>query len=154
MRRLEKKRRQPALHAQATSGLWPPRRRQHELVLLLGNQRPNFGGKGHEVRIAVDPGPKGAAVGIVIKLPDVNQLVQGPHIPREITHQFGRVLGQRRPALVFVQRDEFRHFPDDGVVGAQLINGHENLLVSGQPTVGGPKRLRCRQGDAVGSAAL
>ena len=122
--------------------------------MLLGNQRPNFGGKGQEVRIAVDPGPKGTAVGIVVKLPDVDQLVQGPHIAREVTHQFGRVLGQRRPALVFVVRGEFRHFSDDGVVGAQLINGHEKLLVDGQLTVGGPEQLRCRQGDAAGSGDL
>ncbi|KZS01363.1 Uncharacterized protein APZ42_002007, partial [Daphnia magna] len=52
-------------------------------------KRPNFGGKGHEVRIAVDASPESTAVGIVVKLPDVDQLVQGPHIAREVTHQFG-----------------------------------------------------------------
>jgi hypothetical protein len=86
------------------SGLRAPGGRQHELVLLLGNQRPDFGGKGHEVGIAIDAGPKGPAVGIVVKLPDVDQLVQSPHIAREVTHQFGRVLGQHGPALVFVVR--------------------------------------------------
>ena len=82
-RRLQVRRGAPSTR----SGLRPPRRRQHELVLLLGNQWPDFGGKGHEVRIAVDPGPKGAAVGIVVKLPDVDQLVQGPHISCEIAYQ-------------------------------------------------------------------
>jgi hypothetical protein len=113
-------------HAPPGSGLRPPWRGQHELVLLLGNQRPNFGGESHEVGVAIHTSPKRPAIGIVVKLPDVDQLVQGPHIAREVTHQFGRVLGQHRPALVFVKRNKVGHFSDDRGISAQFIDGHDN----------------------------
>ena len=96
------------------------------------------------------------AVGVVVELPDVDQLVQGTHITREITHQFRRVLGQRRPALVFVVRNDFGHFSDDHGIGAQLIDGHENSKGerNRQFTLGAQAPGACRQSDANGHRPL
>jgi hypothetical protein len=101
-----------------------PKARTAELVVLLAHQRANFGGKGHELRVGKHPGPKGAAVGVVVELPDMDQLIHGAHIAREITHQFLRVLAQHRPALVFIVGDDFGHFSNDHGISAQFVNGH------------------------------
>jgi hypothetical protein len=93
---------------------------------LFADERTYFGSKGHEFRVGKDTGPEGAAVGVVVKLPHVNQLVDGAHIAGEIAHQFLRVLGQGGPAFVGIEGGQLGHFADDGRVSAQFINCHKD----------------------------
>jgi hypothetical protein len=132
-----------------------PKARTAELVVLLAHQRANFGGKGHELRVGKHPGPKGAAVGVVVEFPDMDQLVHRTHVASEIAHQLLRVLGQDGPSLVFVVRGDFGHFSDDHRIGAQFVNGHgvSSVLIFKPFHFSGTLKHPCPPGDPAGLAA-
>ena len=69
-----------------------PRRGRHQLVALFAQQRPQLADKSQEIRVGQDPRPERTAVSVVIEFPDVDQLVERAHVPREIPHQFLRFI--------------------------------------------------------------
>src|SRR5437764_14214193 len=70
------------------SRMWTPRRGGQQLDLLCHHERPELRGKAfHEVLAGEDPCPVLAPVGIVIKLPEVDELVDGAGVGLKVAHE-------------------------------------------------------------------
>ena len=75
--------------------------------------------------------PELAPVGVVLELPEVDQLVQPPDVAGEVADQAVRMLGQGWPALGLVQLDHLRHLAHHDVVGPEFVDRHRHLLHPG-----------------------
>ena len=71
-----------------------------------------------------------ATVRVILEAPQVNQLVNGPHVAGEIANQLlaeASIL-QRRPAFFTIKLGRFGHLANVQSVGAELIDSHDFLL--------------------------
>ena len=68
--------------------MWTPRRRRQQLDLLCHDKRSELRGKTfHEVLVGEDPCPVLASVGVVIKLPEMDKLVDRAAVGLEVAHE-------------------------------------------------------------------
>ena len=70
------------------SRVWTPRRRRQQLDLLCHDKRSELRGKTfHEVLVGEDPCPVLPTVGVVIKLPEMDELVDRAGVGLEVAHE-------------------------------------------------------------------
>src|SRR5215831_17420310 len=68
--------------------MWTPRRGRQQLDLLCHDKRPELRGKAfHEVLVGEDPCPVLPPVGVVIKLPEMDELVDRASVGLEVAHE-------------------------------------------------------------------
>lgn len=78
----------------------PPSRREHEFDFLAHDERAELHSEFHEVGISENAGPMASAVGVVVELPHVNELIDRADVADEVPNQLLRVaaLVERRIA--------------------------------------------------------
>src|SRR5579864_479053 len=92
-----------------------PRCGRQQLDLLCHDERPELGGKAfHEVLVGEDRCPVLPPVGVVIKLPEMDDLVDRASVALEIAHELlvMAALVERREAELLVELRRFRHLAD------------------------------------------
>src|SRR5215469_7595004 len=97
------------------SRMWTPRRSRQQLDLLCHDKRPELRGKAfHEVLVGEDPCPVLPAVGVVIKLPEMDDLVDRASVTQEVAHELlvMAALVERRETELPVELCRFRHLAD------------------------------------------
>jgi len=93
------------------SRMWTPRRGRQQLNLLCHDKRSKLRGKAfHEVLIGEDPGPMLPSVGVVIKLPEMDDLVDRARVGLEVAQELLVVAAvlERREAEFLVELRRFR----------------------------------------------
>src|SRR5499427_9006707 len=112
------------------SRMWAPRRGRQQLDLLCHDKRPELRGKAfHEVLIGEDPCPVLPPVGIVIKLPEMDDLVDRSSVGLEVTQELLVVaaLRKRREAELLVKFRRFRHLAHVECVRSQFVQRHQGF---------------------------
>jgi len=101
------------------SRMRPPGGCIQKLVLLAYQERAKITGKIHEVIIRKQAIPVIAAIGIIIKFPQMHNLMQRAGIRDEIAHQLfiKAALLQGRPALVGIGLNRIFHLADSYLLG-------------------------------------
>src|SRR5215468_956275 len=92
--------------------MWTPGRGRQQLDLLCHDKRPKLRGKAfHEVLVGEDSSPVLPPVGVVIKLPEMEELVDRASVGLEVAHELlvMAALLERREAVVLVELRRFRH---------------------------------------------
>src|SRR5215831_13683328 len=115
------------------SRMWTPRRGRQQLDLLCHDKRPELRGKAfHEVLVGEDPCPVLPPVGVVIKLPEMDELVDRASVGLEVTHELlvMAALLERREAELLVELRRFRHLADIECVRSQFVQRHQDSLSS------------------------
>src|SRR5215510_4773986 len=95
--------------------MWIPRRGRQQLDLLCHDKRPELRGKAfHEVLVGEDPCPVLPPVGVVIKLPEMDELIDRASVGLEVAHELlvMAALLERREAELLVELRRFRHLAD------------------------------------------
>ncbi len=95
--------------------MWTPRRRRQQLDLLCHDKRSELRGKTfHEVLVGEDPCPVLPPGGVVIKLPEVDELIDRASVGLELAQEFVvmAALLERREAELLVELRRFRHLAD------------------------------------------
>ena len=93
-------------------GMRSPRGRRQQLDLLGQYQRPEMGREAfHKIRVGKDGGPVRAPVGIVVELPEVDQLINHARVGLEVANQLLIMAPflQRRVPTLGLQFDRFSH---------------------------------------------
>src|SRR2546426_10657109 len=111
--------------ARLPSGMRSPRGRGQELDLLGSDQRTELRGEAFdEVLVGEDRGPVRATVGVVVELPQMDELVDRARVGLEVADQLLvlAALLERRVAELRVQLDCLGHLADVKRVGSHLIN--------------------------------
>src|SRR5437588_5400231 len=88
------------------SRMWTPRRRCQQLDLLCHDKRSELRGKTfHEVLVGEDPRPVLPPIGVVIKLPEMDELVDRASVGLEVAHELlvMTALLERREAELLVE---------------------------------------------------
>src|SRR5258708_17464502 len=102
----------------------PPRRGMKELYLLGHDQGPELGGEAlGEVGVGEYCGPMGAAIGIVLELPEMDELVDRPGVALEIANQVLVVaaLLQSGKAELLIEFHGLGHLANIECVGSELV---------------------------------
>src|SRR5262245_1955652 len=122
----------------AVSGMGPPGSRRQQLDLLGHQQRAKFHGKAFdEILVGEHRRPVGPTVGVVVELPEMDELVDRTRVGLEVADQLLVVaaLLERGIAELGVELDGLGHLPDVKRIGPHLVHGHGVLL---NPRVRGP----------------
>ena len=104
-----------------------PGRGGQEFDFLGGDQRPELRGEAiDEIAAREHRRPMRPPIGVVVELPDVDELVDHAGIGLKIADQFGIVttLLERRKAELLVEFDRFPHFANVQGVGAHFVQRH------------------------------
>src|SRR5262245_36922195 len=104
----------------------PPRRRGQELDLLGLDQGAELGGKPvDKIWIRKERRPMGPAVGIVLELPQVHQLMQRARVRDEVAHQLlvEPALVEGGGAKLGIQPDRLGHLADLYRVRSHFVDG-------------------------------
>src|SRR5215475_2468292 len=110
------------------SRMWTPRRGRQQLDLLCHDKRPELRGKAfHEVLVGEDPCPVLPPVGVVIKLPEMDELIDRASVSLEVAHELlvMAALLERREAELLVELRRFRHLADIECVRSQFVQRHQ-----------------------------
>src|SRR5215470_15360391 len=110
------------------SRMWTPRRGRQQLDLLCHDKRPELRGKAfHEVLVGEDPCLVLPPVGVVIKLPEMDELVDRASVGLEVAHELlvMAALLERREAELLVELRRFRHLADIECVRSQFVQHHQ-----------------------------
>src|SRR5215467_4442986 len=106
-----------------------PRSRGQQLDLLGGEERAKLHGEAvDEILVGEHRGPVRAAIGVVVELPEMHELVDHPRVGLEVADQLLvlSALLKRGKAELAVQLDRLAHLADVQRVGAQLIDRHDD----------------------------
>jgi hypothetical protein len=106
------------------SRMWTPRRGCQQLDLLCHDKRPELRGKAfHEVLVGEDPCPVLPPVGVVIKLPEMDDLVDRASVGLEVAYELlvMAALLERPEAVLLVELRRFRHLTDVQCVRSQFV---------------------------------
>src|SRR5215469_17335814 len=112
------------------SRMWTPRRGRQQLDLLCHYKRPELRGKAfHEVLVGEDLCPVLPTVGVVIKLPEMDDLVDRASVGLEVAQELlvMATLLERREAELLVELRRFRHLADVECVGSQFVQRHQGF---------------------------
>src|SRR5215469_7405342 len=112
------------------SRMWTPRRSRQQLDLLCHDKRPELRGKVfHEILVGEDPWPVLPSVGAVIKLPEMDDLVDRASVSLEVAQELLVMVAllERRKAEFLVQLRRFRHLADVECVGSQFVQRHRGF---------------------------
>ena len=112
--------------------MWAPRRSRQQLDLLCHDKRPELRGKAfHEVLVGEDPCPVLPPVGVVIKLPEMDELVDRASVGLEVAHELlvMAALLERREAELLVELRRFRHLADVECVRSQFVQRPSGILL-------------------------
>src|ERR1700730_15087015 len=103
------------------SRMWTPRRGRQQLDLLCHDKRPELRGKC----------PVLPPVGVVIKLPEMDELVDRASVGLEVAHELLVVaaLLERREAELLVELRRFRHLADVECVRSQIHTAPSGILL-------------------------
>src|SRR5215467_2820024 len=104
--------------------MWTPRRGRQQLDLLCHDKRSELRGKAfHEVLVGEDPCPVLPPIAVVIKLPEMDELVDRAGVGLEVTQELlvMATLRKRREAELLVKLRRFRHLADVECVRSQFI---------------------------------
>jgi hypothetical protein len=107
-----------------------PTARPQQLDLLCHDNRPELRGKAfHEVLVGVDPFPVLPPVSVVIKLPEMDGLVDRASVCLEVAHELLVMapLLERRVAKLPVELRRLRHLADVDCVRSQFIQRHQGF---------------------------
>src|SRR2546425_2980499 len=118
-----------ALRGISPSGMRSPRGRGQQLDLLGSEQRTEFHGKAFdEIFVSKYRSPVRATVGIVVELPQMDELIDRAGIGLEIANQLLvlAALLERRVAELRIQLDRLGHLANVKRVGPHLINRHRD----------------------------
>ena len=107
--------------------MWTPRRRRQQLDLLCHDKGSELRGKTlHEILVGEDPCPVLPPVGVVIKLPEMDELVDRASVGLEVAQELlvMPALLERREAELLVELRRFRHLADVECVRSQFVQRH------------------------------
>src|SRR5262244_4342108 len=106
-----------------------PRGRGQQLHLLGSKERAELHGEAFdEILVGEHRGPVRAAIGVVIELPEMHELVDHPRVGLEVADQLLVLapLLEGGEAELAVQLDRLAHLADVQRVGAQLVDRHDD----------------------------
>src|SRR5215467_8523940 len=106
-----------------------PRGRGQQLHLLGGKERAELHGEAFdEILVGEYRGPVRAAIGVVVELPEMHELVDHPRVGLEVADQLLVLapLLERGEAELAVQLDRLAHLADVKGVGPQLVDRHDD----------------------------
>ena len=67
--------------------MWTPWRSRQQFDLLCHDKRPELRGKAFHVLVGEDPCPVLPPVGVIIKFPEMDDLVDRPSVALEVAHE-------------------------------------------------------------------
>src|SRR5215831_5717506 len=112
------------------SRMWTPWRGRQQLDLLCHDKRPELRGEAfHEVLVGENPCPVLPPVGVVIKLPEMDELVDRAGVGLEVAHELVvmAALLERREAEFLVELRRFRHLADVECVRSHFVQRHQGF---------------------------
>src|SRR6516162_1086837 len=115
------------------SRMWTPRRGRQQLDLLCHDKRPELRGKAfQEVLVGEDPCPVLPPVGVVIELPEMDELIDRASVGLEVAQELLVMapLLERREAELLVELRRFRHLADVECVRSQFVHCHQGFSSS------------------------
>src|SRR5215468_1254290 len=107
-----------------------PWRGRQQLDFLCHDKRPELRGKAfHEVLVGENSCPVLPPVGVVIKLPQMNELVDRAGVGLEVAHELvvKAALLERREAEFLVELRRFRHLADVECVRSHFVQRHQGF---------------------------
>src|SRR5215470_3572499 len=107
-----------------------PWRGRQQLDFLCHDKRPELRGKAfHEVLVGENSCPVLPPVGVVIKLPQMNELVDRAGVGLEVAHELVvmAALLERREAEFLVELRRFRHLADVECVRSHFVERHQGF---------------------------
>src|SRR3984893_7599219 len=110
--------------------MWTPRRGRQQLDLLCHDKRPELRGKAfYEVLVGEDPCPVLPPVGVVIKLPEMDELVDRASVGLEVAHELlcMAALLECREAERLLDLRRFRHLADIECLLSQFMQRHQGF---------------------------
>src|SRR4029450_4955505 len=112
------------------SGMRPPRRGGEQLYLLGSDERTELHGEAFdEVRVGEDGFPVRASVGVVVELPEVDELIDRAGIGLEVANELLGLpaLLECRIAELGIELDRLTHLADVQGVRPELVDRHHVL---------------------------
>jgi hypothetical protein len=112
--------------------MWSPRRGRQQLDLLRHGKRPELRGKAfHKVLVSENRCPMFPSVGVIIKLPEMDELVDRTSVGLEVTQELFIVtaLLERRKTELLIKLRRFGHLADVKCVGSHFVQKPSEILL-------------------------